>query len=499
MGCNSIGSFLQESLAGIKSANLYQKTSHPLLRSTPRWNISHPFETGKGLTSFMNEIFVIGHVNPDTDTIAAAMGYAWLLHERDGVGTVAARAGAVNPQTTWVLKKIGLDAPILLNDASPRFEAVTRRLDIVKPDAPLRDAWNVASRTWGVAPVVEEDGTPCGLITGSSLFGLVNQTIGPNPKRQDVHLTEILEVPCREACNTNVPKFQASSRIRDSLNRILREEGDDFFVIDDKGLYVGICRQRDLLNPPRIKVILVDHNEPRQAIANLEEAELLEILDHHRLGNPSTHVPIKFNVDIVGSTSTLVSEQIEEAGLSAPPQLSGMLLGGLLADTLVLTSPTTTLRDKRAAERLGRWAFVRGSPLFGETIKSFGKQVLNASAGLSARTPEEIVSTDIKLYEAGGFRFAIAQAEVTDLMQLSDHLTSLNAALIALRDKRALDFAMLMVTDVVLGSSRLLLTDEPPQLSDLPYPPQQDGTRLAEGVVSRKKQLLPVVLGLLEI
>lgn len=445
-----------------------------------------------------DRIYVIGHVNPDTDTIASAMGYAWLLRERDGSDTLAARAGAVNPQTAWVLKKVGLDAPFLLNDASPRFEAVTRRLDTTKPEAPLRDAWSIASRTWGVAPVVDDDGMPCGLVSGTSLFKLVNRLIGPNPERQQGSLGRILEVPCHEACDSNIPKFQANGRIRESLSRILREEGDDFFVVDEKGLYVGICRQRDLLNPPRLKVILVDHNEPRQAIANLEEAELLEILDHHRLGNPSTHVPIKFSVDIVGSTSTLVSEQIEEAGLSAPPQIAGMLLSGLLADTLILTSPTTTSRDKKAAERLGRWAFARGSSLVGETVQSYGRQVLAASGGLSTRTSQEIVSTDLKLYEAGGFRFAIAQAEVTDLMQLADHLASLKTALTALRDQRALDFAMLMVTDVVRGSSRLLLTDEPPQLSDLPYPPQPDGTRLAEGVVSRKKQLLPVVLGLLE-
>jgi manganese-dependent inorganic pyrophosphatase len=445
-----------------------------------------------------DKIYVIGHINPDTDTIAAALGYAWLLRERDGLDTIAARAGAVNPQTSWALKKVEMEAPFLLNDASPRFESVTRRLDTARPDDPLSEAWGIASRTWGVAPVVGEDGIPCGLVTGSSLFRLVNQLIGPIPKRQDVNLAEVLKVPCRQACISNVPQFQANSRIRDSLNRILREEGDDFFVVDEKGLYVGVCRQRDLLNPPRLKVILVDHNEPRQAIANLEEAELLEILDHHRLGNPSTHVPIKFSVDIVGSTSTLVSEQIEEAGLSAPPQIAGMLLSGLLADTLILTSPTTTGRDKKAAERLGRWAFARGAPLVNETVQSFGKQVLAASAGLSTRTPEEIVNSDLKLYEASTYQFAIAQVEVTDLMQLAEHLDKLRAALTALRDKRALNFAMLMVTDVVRGSSRLLLTDEPPQLSDLPYPPQPDRTRLAEGVVSRKKQLLPVVLGLLE-
>jgi manganese-dependent inorganic pyrophosphatase len=444
------------------------------------------------------QTYVIGHVNPDTDSIAAALGYAWCLRERDGLDAIAARAGALNPQTAWVLKKLGMEPPLLLNDASPRFEAVTRRLDTTVPDSPLRDAWSIASRTWGVAPVINEDGTPFGLVTGGSLFAYLSQLVGPHPRRQETPISEILDLPCKDVCNTEVPAFKISGRIRDSLNRILREEGDDFWVVDDSGQYVGVCRQRDVLNPPRLQVILVDHNEPRQALAHLEDADLIEILDHHRLGNPSTHVPIRFKVDIVGSTSTLVSEQVEEAGLAAPPQIAGMLLSGLLSDTLVLTSPTTTARDKRAAERLGRWAFVKKGPLAGETVKSYGQQVLNAGAGLSSREPDEVVSTDLKAYEAGNYRFAIAQAEVTDLLQLTEHLGDLNAALKDLRDKRALDFAMLMVTDVVRGSSRLLITEEPPELSDLPYPKQTDGTRLAEGVVSRKKQLLPVVLGLLE-
>jgi manganese-dependent inorganic pyrophosphatase len=142
---------------------------------------------------------------------------------------------------------------------------------------------------------------------------------------------------------------------------------------------------------------------------------------------------------------------------------------------------------------------VGGSPLQGETITSYGRGILSAGAGLSNREPEEIVSNDIKLYEAGGFKFAIAQAEVTDLVQLSEHLEPLTKALNDLRDKRGLDFAMLLITDVVRGSSTLILSSNAaPVLNDLPYPPLPDGTRDAPGVVSRKKQLLPVVLGLLE-
>jgi manganese-dependent inorganic pyrophosphatase len=212
----------------------------------------------------------------------------------------------------------------------------------------------------------------------------------------------------------------------------------------------------------------------------------------------STHVPIRFTVDIVGSTSTLVSERIEDAGLSAPPVIAGLLLAGLVSDTLILASPTTTERDRRAAERLGRWAFARGGPLVGESVTSYGQQVLRAGSGLATRTPKEIVSSDLKLYEAGGLKFAIAQVEVTDLMQLDEHREAILQALADLRERRSLDFAMLMVTDVVEGSSRLLLVNTPPALKDLPYLPLPDGSLQADDVVSRKKQLLPVVLGLLE-
>jgi manganese-dependent inorganic pyrophosphatase len=346
--------------------------------------------------------------------------------------------------------------------------------------------------------VVNADGTPYGLVTGYSLFDYLGRLVGTHKHRQEMRISEILDLTCREACDTEVPQFQAGMRIRDVVNRILREEHNDFIIVDEKGLYVGVTRQRDVLNPPRLRVILVDHNEPGQALGALDEAELVEILDHHRLGNRSTHVPIRFTVDIVGSTSTLVSERIEEAGLSAPPALAGMLLAGLLSDTLILTSPTTTARDRRAAERLGRWAFVMTGPLKGESVQSSGRQVIQAGAGLSSRDPQEIVSTDIKIYTAGGLHFVIAQAEVTDLIQLDEHRARLHDALNELRERRGLDFAMLMITDVVDNTSRLILANPPPILADLPYPKLPDGTLRADGVVSRKKQLLPVLLGLLE-
>lgn len=443
-------------------------------------------------------IYVIGHVNPDTDSIAAAMGYAWLMNDEQGSLVQPARAGHLNPQTTWVLERLGMEAPLLLPDASPRFDTISHRFDTTTPDSPLREAWEIANRTGGVAPVLNEDGTPYGLITVLSLFSFLSQSVGTHPQREEVALAELMAQPCREACDTNVPAFKEGMRIRDALSKILHEERTEFWVVDENGRYAGVCRQREALNPPRYRVILVDHNEPGQALGALDEADLVEILDHHRLGNTHTRAPIRFTVDVVGSTSTLVSERISEAGLSAPPKLAGLLLAGLISDTLLLTSPTTTDRDHKAAVRLGRWAFVHGGPLDGETLESYGTQVLEAGASLASRSPEEIVSTDLKMYEGGGFKFTVSQVEVVNRSQVKDHIPELKKALLAMRDSKGLDFAVLMITDVVRGASHILLTNDIPALADLPYPKRDDGTLDAEGVVSRKMQMLPTLLGAIQ-
>ena len=150
--------------------------------------------------------------------------------------------------------------------------------------------------------MVNPDGTPYGLISGRSLFNFLSHHTGPHPRYKDMTLAALLEIPCKEAAETEIATYPASIRIRDVINRLLRDEVNEFWVLDDDGRYLGICRQRDLLNPPRIKIILVDHNEPQQALGSLDEAQLIEILDHHRLGNPTTHEPIRFTVDVVGST-----------------------------------------------------------------------------------------------------------------------------------------------------------------------------------------------------
>ncbi|MGH2521023.1 MAG: DHHA2 domain-containing protein [Anaerolineales bacterium] len=441
-------------------------------------------------------VYVIGHLNPDTDAIAAAMGYAWLLRERAGQNAIPARAGAVNPQTAWVLKTAGLEPPLYLADASPRFERIARTLPPILPDRPLREAWAVASASRSAAPIVDADGRPLGLVTGSSVFAFFSRQMEERLDLENVSVARVLSVPCRETMDVEVPRFPLSMRVRDGRGRVVREERDDFFVTRDDGAYFGICRSPDVLNPPRMQIILVDHNEAGQAIAALDEAELIEVLDHHRLGNPPTKTPIPFTVDPVGSTSTLVSERIEAANLRPPASIAGLLLAGLLSDTLILKSPTTTPRDHAAAERLSAWALNENQLPF-SNYQSFGEAVLKAGAGLAVRDVDSILNSDLKIYKEGGLRFGVAQVEVANLHELGSRLDEIRAGLEALGRAKGLALAVLMVTDVVRGASRLVLAGEVERLNELPYTRLPDGTLDAPGVVSRKKQLLPAILGLL--
>lgn len=444
-------------------------------------------------------IYVVGHVNPDTDSIASAIGYAWLLKERDQLKVKPARAGVLNPQTSWLLEYLGIDLPVLLTDASPRFESVTRMIEATIPEKPLHVAWNIASKNGKIAPIVNPDGTPFGLVTCESLFHLMIKLVGADTTQHQIKVREILDLPCSQAADKKVQTFLLSARIKDYLKKILWAEANIFWIIDGDGKYAGIVHQKDLLNPPRLKIILVDHNESHQAVPSLDEAELIEIIDHHRLGNSSTITPIRFSVEPVGSTSTLVTERIMISGLTVPPQIAFLLMGGIISDTLNLTSPTTTTRDKDAVNFLTHFAFKENNSYDSKNLQSFAQKLLSSGTGLNTRSPKEIVTSDIKFYSEGNIKFAISQAEVTtNLYELTEYFQTLKKALIEIRLSKGLDFVGLMVTDIVRGSSIIILDNPPVILDDLPFSKTPEGAWYAEGLVSRKKQLIPIVLSLIK-
>jgi manganese-dependent inorganic pyrophosphatase len=445
-------------------------------------------------------VYVIGHRNPDTDTIATALGYAWLLATRDGLNCRPARAGEVNAQTAFALKRFDVEPPELLTDAWMRVGQLAQRIGPLSPHQPLLDATRAVAAVRRAIPVVGDDGRPIGIITGAGLFAALNDVLaGPITAR----LEERLASPCLSATDRDVPIFRTDERVRDVRPLALRGMYDDFPVADEEGGYVGIVQKADLLAPRQVRLALVDHNEAGQAVSGLEEADIIAVLDHHRLGNPPTPAPIYFKADPVGSCSTLVIEEALGADLTPPPGLCGMMLCGILSDTLVLRSPTTTGRDRAAAAQLAVLAgLVPAEASAAErdaAMAALGAELLAAGAGLGQRPADQVVRADLKTYQQGGIAFAIAQIEVPGFAELEERVDGLRQALEELRESRGFEFALLLVTDVVRGTSRLV-TSGPERLFDgLPYARRADGTLDAPGVVSRKKQLLPAVLAALEV
>lgn len=437
-------------------------------------------------------IYVVGHKNPDTDAIASAIGYAWLLRERDGVDAVPARAGTINAQTKFALEQFGAQAPVLLEDAAPRFEAIVQRIDPLTPDTPLSAAWQLSAKTRRAAPIVEADGAPVGLVTGLSVFDFLSQHLDMTY----AVFGKLIAVPSGEACDKQARKFPCTDRIGDHRESVLRTQNDDFWVIDGDGRYVGICTRADMMKPPRVKLVLVDHNEAAQSVNGLLDAELLEVLDHHRLGTITTAMPINFHVDVVGSCSTLVSERMRIARLTPPVDVAGMLLSGLLSDTLVLKSPTTTPRDRGSAMWLAWHAF--GVDDAERRMQDYGEALLRAGADISNRSAGDMVTADFKQFEDSGVKFGVSQVEVTHFNEVMPRMDEIRGALRMLQEQRNLNFAALMVTDIVENDSLLVGVGEPRFFERLPFSRKSDGVWDLPGVVSRKKQLLPTLLGSLQ-
>jgi manganese-dependent inorganic pyrophosphatase len=439
-----------------------------------------------------NTVFVVGHKNPDTDAIASAIGYAWLLKERDGLSTQPARAGSINKQTKHALDTFEMPSPMLLEDASPRFESIMQGITALNPAEPLAEAWGFTARTNRVAPVVDIYDRPLGMVTGQSVFDYLSKRLN----MADEPFRELIRVPCGEACDRSVPKFYATDRISDHLQGVMRDQRDDFWIIDRDGRYLGTCTRADMVRPPRVKLVLVDHNEAGQSVEGLHEAELLEVLDHHRLGTVNTTMPIAFHVDVTGSTSTIISERMRMARLTPPAGIAGMLLSGIISDTLMFKSPTTTPRDKASAVWLAWHAF--GVDEADSRLNEYGDQLLRAGADLSKRSAQDIVQADFKVFEAGQVKFGVSQVEVTSFNAVLDREAEVRSALRAQQEAKALNFAALMITDIVENDSLLVCAGDARFYERLPFSRKGEGVWDMPGVVSRKKQLLPLLLGMFQ-
>lgn len=285
------------------------------------------------------------------------------------------------------------------------------------------------------------------------------------------------------ALNGKLPADEARTKL-DKVNEPI------FPVVNDANVLIGVLTKSDLIHPPKTKLILVDHNELSQAVKGAEDAEILEVLDHHRIGGglKSTQ-PIRFINEPVGSTCTLVARQFRAAGLTPRSGIALCMASGIISDTLFLRSPTTTDIDRETLAWLAGLCEV--------DLEQYAKEFFEIGSALRNCTPAEIVREDCKEFTENNIRFSISQIEETGFDLFWDRKEELRTALEELAAKNRLHFAALLVTDVVRNGSLLLLSHESEAWDEINYPYLDRGLYELPDVVSRKKQLLPLIAQLI--
>jgi manganese-dependent inorganic pyrophosphatase len=255
--------------------------------------------------------------------------------------------------------------------------------------------------------------------------------------------------------------------------------------------FVGFVTRRCFLEKPKTKIVLVDHNEVEQAVKGIEEADIIGIIDHHRFGAAKTNTPISIYTAPLGSTCTLVTQLYERNGVKIDKNIASVLLSGLVSDTVILKSPTTTQEDERVAKVLCKAAGIKD-------LNSFGKEMFSSSLTLGEREPRSVIDGDFKAYTEGGYKIGIGQTEVTTFRDIEEYRLKYLAILEEVRRSGGLDWALFLITNVITESSVLLTTGLDNIEFKLSYEKTADKTYSLPGVLSRKKQLLPEVIRVIE-
>ena len=289
----------------------------------------------------------------------------------------------------------------------------------------------------------------------------------------------------------DVPTVGADIRIVDVRKRFSAGNTHSIPVVSDDGALIGIITKTDILKPVATRLVLVDHNEITQAVPGADEVLIAEIIDHHRLGPLNTAQPILFINEPVGSTCTIVADLFRREGLQPSPDIAGIMMSGLISDTLHLNGPTTTSKDAIILAWLAEIA--------GVNSKQLADEIFNSGSVILANPPEKIVRSDYKIYEEEGIRFAVSQVEELGFGNFWDHAKPIAAALGDLREEERLAFAALLVTDINTQNSLLLVKGDATLIQRISYAPvEQDEIFDLPGIVSRKKQLIPYFASLLK-
>lgn len=444
----------------------------------------------------MKPIMVIGHKNPDVDSVAAAISYKVYKQSTDQGLFIAASAGELNEETRYILDYFDYDPPDLVWNVKNTVEDLLEDHDpiAVTTDMSLAELGNLMrSHELKTVPVLDRQGRLLGLITIGDLAMIFMDSLATT---RDIYRTpEILrELFNRKAAEIMMTRdlvlFEKDESVEEARKQMLSTRYRNYPVVDEDNCFMGFISRYNLLEMKRKQLILVDHNERKQAVEGVEEAEILEIVDHHRVGDLQTTSPIYFHNEPVGSTCTLIAEKYLNDRMALGTNLAGLLLSGMLSDTMIFKSPTTTSKDRQIAEQL--------QEISGLDSMDWGKHILNHAINTATLSDEEIISSDLKEYNSGSITFAISQLETIDAKQMASRRENLLKSLEELALRRGYAFICLMVTDILEEATELLVAGEKSHLITAAFGPQNKGGGFfLKGVLSRKKQVVPVLYEIL--
>jgi manganese-dependent inorganic pyrophosphatase len=542
-------------------------------------------------------VYVIGHKNPDTDSVVAAAAYAELKRALGMKEARAARAGAINPQTEYIFGRFAAPLPEFIPDLIPKVEYwLGGPSPTVKETSPLWEALAVMGKSENrVLPIVDESGRYKAMLHYGAFAENILTKINPHKKaviptsirhlistvkaqalitfdedqffkarmlvgaletdsfaehlkaepidntivlvgnREDVQriaiesgvralivtngivvskqirelaekkrvsvlvspydtsstaLLVIYSTPVGTMGDVSILPIQKKDWIKSARKALAASPSRSVPVIDEDGKVAGIFAEGDLARDPHVEIILVDHNELSQAVEGAENYRVLEVIDHHRLGTFTTKYPITFINRPVGSTSTIVSSMYREARIPLPKPIASILLCGILSDTLILRSATTTDVDREAAEYLANITDLE--------IDKLGQDIMGAASAVASRPAPEIVKLDLKEYETSGKRISVSQVEVTDTAEIMERKAEILGALADVRSAGGYYLSAIMVTDITELTSLLLIDCEKALEHLIGYPRSEAGVYVLKDILSRKKQLMPALFELVE-
>ena len=540
-----------------------------------------------------HKVVVIGHRNPDTDSICSAIAYAELKNKTSDLVCEPRRAGKMNQETEFVLKKFGVKPPRMCTDVNPKIRDVDyREMPGIPGSTSLRKAWEIMrDKQIDTLPVTSPDNELEGVITvkdiatanmdvfdtgilakSQTTYRNILETLGGTMvvgREDDVCTTghirigtatpEMLENTVEKGdiviltnryesqlcaiekeaslliiCNgskvgrtiqriaeemgvaimsapvdtyaagklisqcapisyymtrSDIMKFTLVTPVAD-VTRVMAKVRHRYFpILDEDGKYCGMVSRRNIINLQKRRIILVDHNEATQAVEGFHQAEILEIIDHHRIGSLETSGPVYFRNQPVGCTATIITQMYDENGMEIPPQIAGLLLAAILSDTLVFRSPTCTPLDEALAKRLAKIA--------GVDIDEFASEMFEAGEKLDGKTAEEVFLQDFKVFMCGDIRFGVAQGSYMTRKNLLAAEALLQPYLEEARNKQNVEDIYMLLTDVPKEES-VVISDgryASEVLSDgFETQPAEDGSFTLPGVVSRKKQFIPALM-----